>query len=308
MPEEPIFTAQEARVSSPPGARFVLTAADITIFKLIYQYRLVRLEHLCALTGRSGKRLHRRIFKLVRHRYLSVIKLPQQKHIYALAKRALPVLVEQGTADPEVLAKRIRIHELKELFLKHEMMVVDIHAVLSLATAGSGDLHLVDWQEGRKLHDYVSISDYDGLTRLPVRPDASFTLEDSRRPEGKNRSNFFLEADRSSENQARFRDKISAYWHYLEQGLYTKKFGPRAFRVVTVTMTRARAENLCVLATSFLPEGARKYFLFTSLQNFSIVDPASILGEIYLSPRRASSAGYPLVPVPGPSQTEAAGV
>ncbi len=32
---------------------------------------------------------------------------------------------------------RLRIHELKELFLKHEMMIVDIHVILALATRES---------------------------------------------------------------------------------------------------------------------------------------------------------------------------
>jgi hypothetical protein len=242
--------------------------------------------------------------KLVQNGYLTPIRLPQQKHIYGLGRRALSVLVEQGTADPEIFNQRLHTHELKEIFLRHEMMLVDIHSILSLA-GSTGDLKLCAWREGRDLYDSVSVSDHDGAHKLPIRPDAFFTLEDSRRPTGTNRAHFFLEADRSTATQTRFQNKIRAYWHYLGQGLHAKKFGIKSFRVITVTITHERAANLCTLAASMLPERARKYFLFTSLKNFSLETPASILGNVYLSPRTAEPyARYPLIPPPSTSQIE----
>jgi len=33
-----------------------------------------------------------------------------------------------------------------------------------------------------------------------------------------------VEADRSTTTQSRFTEKLLAYWHYLEQGLHTKKY------------------------------------------------------------------------------------
>jgi hypothetical protein len=286
---------------NPTG--FVLTVDDITIFKLIYEYRLLRLEHLHVLTGRSEKRLHRRIFKLLGNGFLTVIKLPQQKHIYGLGRKALPVLVEQGSADADLLTQRLRTHELKELFLKHEMMIVDLHVILAIAVKGIGtQLRPVDWREGRGLNDWVTIITHHGAVRLPIRPDAFFTLEDSRRPAAANRAHFFLEADRSTETQSRFTEKILAYWHYLEQGLHAKKFGIKNFRVLTVTITHERAGGLCVLAASVLPEGARKYFLFISLKHFSLADPTPVFSEIYLSPRSVGDR-FPLVPAPVTSQT-----
>ena len=99
-------------------------------------------------------------------RYLTSIRLPQQKHIYALGKEALPILVAQGIAPDDVLNERLRIHELKELFLKHEMMIVDFHVMLLLA--GKTDaLKLVGWQEGRELYDSVAVADQSGTGKLP---------------------------------------------------------------------------------------------------------------------------------------------
>jgi hypothetical protein len=178
------------------------------------------------------------------------------------------------------------------------MMIVDFHVMLALA--GKTDaLKLVGWREGRELYDSVTVADHAGVNKLPVRPDAFFTVEDSRRPAGANRANFFLEADRSTATQTRFRDKIRAYWHYLEQGLHTEKFQIKNFRVLTLTLTPARARNLCALAAALLPERARKYYLFTSIEHFSLEKPAPILENVYLSPRNCGGgATYPLVAPP----------
>ena len=296
---EDIKPEQEEELE-PGQAGFVLTAGDTEIFRLASEYRFLRREHFSKLTGRSPKRLHRRIHMLAERGYLASIRLPLQKHIYALGKAAISVLVEEGFASPELLTERLRTHELKPLFIKHEMMIVDIHVMLALASRGS-PIALVDWREGKGLHDSVTIADYGGAVRLPVRPDAFFILEDSRRPPGANRANYFLEADRSTTDQKRFQEKLKAYWHYLEQGLHTRKYNIKNFRMLTITLTPERAKNLCELAGSLLPDRAKKYFLFGSLKSFSIDDPTAILGDFFM--KASDPAGrYPLVLPPADSQ------
>ncbi|HUR44747.1 MAG TPA: replication-relaxation family protein [Candidatus Saccharimonadales bacterium] len=303
------YEIQDKAEESSSSSGFLLTSGDIDIFKLLYKFRFLRREHLSVLTGRSLKKMHGRLFKLVNAGYLTTIRLPQQKHIYGLAKRAQSVLVEQGSDNPELLSERVRIHELKELFLKHEMMIVDFHVILSLATRGS-PFRLVDWREGTELFDSVFFTDHSGLTRLAVRPDAFFILEDSRRPEGQNRTPVFLEADRSSANHTRFKDKIRGYWHYLAQGLHTIKYGIEHFRVLTMTVSDARAQNLSTLASSTLPAQARKYFFFAAQSNVSLSDPTPILGEIYFSARSAEThERHSLIPpLKQPLQNELPGV
>lgn len=286
-----------------PQRGFVLVDGDVEIFRLLYEYRLLRREHIAALTLRPYKRLHRRLLKLVQQGFLATIRLPQQKHIYSLGKRAVSVLVEHGAADDDLLLQRIRTHELKEFFLKHEMMIVDIHVMLALATRGSV-LALTAWREGRELYDSVQVAFHRGIEKLPIRPDAFWSLEDARRPTGRNTTHLFLEADRSTATQTRFQDKLRAYWHYLEQGMHVTKFGIKSFRVLTVTLTEERARNLCALACALLPEAARKYFLFTSIVHFSLDNPAPILGSVYRSPRDLTEdTRYPLVPAPAPSDS-----
>ena len=264
---------------------FRLTEDDVEILRLIYHYRFLTIRHLMALTKRSYVPIHRRVLGLTRQGFLSRIDRRWEAHIYAVGKRGVAVLVERGIAPIELLSWRPRHSELKELFLKHELMVVDFHVVLELATRAS-DIRLVKWQEeGPSIFDRVWVSENGSRRRLPVRPDALFVLEDSRRPTGQNKATFLLEADRSTTTHKRFGQKLRAYWEWFQKGLHREKFGVRKFRVVTVTLTRERAWNLCEAAAELLPSGrARQMFLFTSVQSFSLGNPGPIFGDVFIRP------------------------
>jgi hypothetical protein len=277
---------------------FAFVTGDLAILRAVYEFRFLRREHLSVLTGRDPKRVHRRLAKLVDHGMLTVTRLPQQKHIYSIGRSALPVLVTQGIISGNVSAQRLRASELKELFLKHEMLIVDHHVFLILAGKTSR-LRLVQWKEGKELFDSVVVRGSEGGKKLPVRPDAFFTLEDNRRDEEWNRFSFFLEIDRSTMPHKSFKEKILAYWHYREQGLHAKKWRIKGFRVLTVTLTDARARNLRDLAATILPERARKHFLFTSADNYGLSDPGPILRAIWLSAREGGQEGrHPLIAEP----------
>jgi hypothetical protein len=155
------------------SSRFVLTAGDIEILRLVFDHRFLRRDHLSLLVGRHAKRLHRRLFKLATRSYLSTIRMPQQKHIYGIARAGVQTLVEQGIAPADLLDDRIRTHELTELFLRHEMMIADTHVLLTLASRQNA-ARLCTWREGTELYDTVMAVDHKGTERLPVRPDAFF--------------------------------------------------------------------------------------------------------------------------------------
>jgi hypothetical protein len=185
----------------------------------------------------------------------------------------------------ELLDWRPRHNELKDLFLKHELMVVDLHSILELATRLS-EIRLVGWREGPSIFDRVAFSESGARRKSPVRPDALFTLLDPRRPEGRNTASYLLEADRSTTAHSRYRQKLLAFWHYFQQGCQTAKFGIKKFRVVIVTLTPARAWNLCEMAAKALPSSvAAQMFLFSSVDNFSLENPAGILDDIFIRPK-----------------------
>ena len=297
---EPIADVEPSCV--PPQKKgFAFVAGDVAILKLLHEFRFLRCEDIAVLAGRHQMSVYRRLSKLVEERYITVVRRPLQKHVYGLAKRALPVLVEEGSASAELLDGRFRTGELTDLFFKHEMMLVKLHVMLSLASRKpEAPLELDYWQEGKELWNTVSFVGTRGMTKLPFRPDAFFGLIDRRRP-GRQGGNFFLEADRSHEPHPVFGDKLLAYWHYHEQRLHTEQFDIPTFRVLTVTLTQLRADNLCrmtaALPPSVLPERARKFFLYTSLE--ALGDGAQIFGTVYHS-AQDPTMGKPLIPPPAP--------
>jgi hypothetical protein len=116
--------------------------------------------------------------------------------------------------------------------------------------------------EGKQLYDSVTFYENGKKKRLPVCPDAFFTIEKNGDP--KTRLSYALEADRGTTTRRTFADKIDAYWRFLEQNRQFKAYGVKWFRVVTFTLTDGRAESLSNLASKTLPAKFKKYFLFTS--------------------------------------------
>jgi len=287
----PVIDCGESR----PGFRLIPT--DIEMLRAVYDYRFLHIDHLSALMNRSYKKVHGRLFKLVQNRFLARIELPFQKHIYVIGREGIDVLVEEGIAPREAIECRLRHHELKEMFLKHQLMLVDLHCSLELACRGT-TLHLVTWREGKELWDTVVTWIDRKRVEVPVCPDAFFVLEDRARPDGRNRLSFFLEADRSTTTHKRFQQKLIAYRQYLVDGRHTEKFGIKTFRVVTFTLTEKRALGLSAAAREVLPPDARKHFLFATSEGISPRGPYAILSDIFMSPADEDTGGFRLRLIP----------
>ncbi|HMS10471.1 MAG TPA: replication-relaxation family protein [Pyrinomonadaceae bacterium] len=219
------------------------------------------------------------------------ITFTNQKHVYSIGTEGFKLLAYQGLIPFEDVPARLRTSELKPLFLSHTLLVTDIHAALILASRDS-EKRLADWREGRELYDSVTYYDAGRKKRLPVCPDAFFGIE--RNGDPKTRMSFALEADRGTTTRRTFEDKLSAYWRFLEQNRQTKAYGVKWFRVLTVTLTQARADGLAELAGHSIPDRFRKYFLFTSSEHFSIATPDTIYTPIYrVQPGKATVSLLP---------------
>lgn len=270
----------------------VVTDRDVDILKLIHDYRLLRIEQIVALTGRTYTRIHRRLKGLFDAGFLKRRELPQKKDIYYIARPGLAVLLSHGRVSDEQAERRSREHELKPATLDHEMMIADIHIALELATR-EGPMKITLWDEGEAIRDTFDVTDSGGTRRVTINPDALFRLKDTRRPESGNSRIFFLEADRSSmlivprEGSQRFRDKIERYCSWIDTGRPFKTYDVQTFRVVTVTLTRERRDNLSADTEAFLTDNGRikqnKFFLFGS-QNDTPADPQAILTPMFRRP------------------------
>jgi hypothetical protein len=273
----------------PLRKRLQVSPYDSQIFRHLFEHRMLRIDHLQLLTGRSYEALKHRLADLAGTGYVTCKRRPFQKHIFALARGAVAYLVEQGIAPKEVLADRIRHGELKDLFLDHFMMIVDFHVALAVAGRGA-DFTIATWRQGEELKDHVSLRQRGGSQRLCVWPDAFFIVEDTRSPARFHPAAFTYEAARQRQSR-RDRDKILGYLHYFQQGLHRKKYGVDTFRLITETLTKKRAQNLAKLAGELLPRPARKFYLFTSLEDFSPRKPETLLGPIAISAHDAKRRG-----------------
>ncbi len=261
-----------------------LQDSDRELLRYCHELRFATIDHLVALTGRLRQSLNVRILQLAAEKYLYRITFPNpnQKHIYTIGTEGFQYLAHQGIIPIEDVPERFRANELKPLFLNHTLFVSDIHATLLLASSNS-HLQLIEWQEGKGIYDDVTFYEDGRKVRLPVCPDGFFTLKNTSRPEPTNRLSFALEADRSTTTRRTFDDKLRAYCNYLEQKKQEKRFNVRWFRVVTITLTQARADSLRALARESVPDRLQKFFLFTSREYFSLDEPDYIYYEIYRS-------------------------
>jgi hypothetical protein len=154
-----------------------------------------------------------------------------------------------------------------------------------LLASRDSQLQLVEWREGKDIYDDVTFYENGRKIRLPVCPDGFFSIANTARPAPNNRLAFALEADRSTTTRRTFNDKMRAYCQYLEQNRQENFFGVKWFRVLTVTLTKARADSLAELAAETVPDRLKKFFLFVSRENFSLDNPQSIYEPIYRTPK-----------------------
>lgn len=249
--------------------------ADLDLLRLCHELRFCTIDHLTALTGRHRQALNLRLQTLIREKYVyrTAFPNPNQKHVYSLGTQGFRHLAYAGVIRLTDVPARLRTSELKPFFLDHTLLVTDIHATLILASRDS-EKRLADWREGRELYDSVTFYENARKKRLPVCPDAFFSLE--RKGDAKARTAFALEADRGTTTHRTFDAKLRGYWHFLEQHRQRKAYQTEWFRVLTITLTQERADRLSKLAETVLPSKIAKYFSFISRQHFSLDDPTPI--------------------------------
>jgi len=264
---------------------FQLSEKDIYILMALYRFGLMTVEHLIWLTGRYQQNLNERLLKLKERQYVCRRRNnPFEEYVYAVGPKSAPNLTSLGLGDNRLINLQIRrLRELKPLFIPHALLVTKIHLILELACEASSTKNLREWREGRQLYDSATIR--NRIKPLPVRPDAFFSL-DYGTSESAERRYFFLEADRGTTTNITFQKKIQAYSAYYKQSLFMKKYDvpTRAFRVITITESEERAENLCKASKEILQKDTNNFYYFTPISNFSLDEPASIFQKVFTSP------------------------
>lgn len=266
------------RSKTPP--KFRISDIDLKILQDLGDYRFLDARQILALHKEANARTLQRRLQLLFHagfldrpsQQFSYIQ-PSSHIIYALAKKGAKLIFSDRRAEAN-WAKNNK--SAKPLFLQHALMVSSLRVVLTLALKRLRQSKLLNWQE-ENLSDKV----YCGGERLPVSPDAFFTIEDKG-----DLLHYFLEADRSTMSQDRFFKKMLAYWQYWSEEKQKDKFNISKFRVLTLTISQERKDNLrAITKRAGDNKQGSEMFLFACEKDYNLDKPDSVLKPIWLSPK-----------------------
>ena len=289
MVETKSYRPRFVRSKKQDAPVFRVQERDIEILQLLADYRFLETPQILALTGRGYRNLQRRLQYMF---HAGLVDRPPRQQDYLWAPR--PMVYALGDKGADLLAERLQVERGKVAwqeknrqvglpFVDHTLMTSNFRATLTLATKAARGVELVDWRQGTELTDRVQV---DGEW-FPIVPDGFFTLKvgDKKSPV----RHFFLESDRSTMDHKRFFRKVFGYWQWYKSGGHTQKLGIPHFRVLTLTISEQRRDNLRVLTRGADDrKKGSEMFLFACEKDFSLEDPATILGSIAQCPKDAT--------------------
>lgn len=269
-------------IRNPEHKPFRIQPKDLQLLKLLADYRFLTTYQILALQPRGIRNLRRRLQFMfhsglvdrppMQHHYLQ----PQGPIVYGLGKKGADLLAEKLEMQRGKIDWQAKNREARFPYIEHTLMISNFRATLFLALRHTKNTDLITWRQGPEIKAFVLL---DGQ-RVAVIPDGFFSIEQDGR-----QSHFFLEVDRSTMSQRRLLRKMQAYWQWWKDGGHLKSLGIPRFRVLTLTVSEKRKENLRKLARD---ADERKQgspmFLFACEKQFSLGKPQSILRPIWQSP------------------------
>lgn len=229
-------------------------------------------------TGRT--RVNDRLSPLFHHGYLYRRELPASPEVrnraflYMLDRRGAEYLADQWDCDLGGLDWQPEHNEVKDLFVRHFLETVDVRVSLTLSAQRHGCM-VEEWLDEptlRKHHtkDAVTIrGPQGGSTRVSVVPDAYCRVVQGNDEDSEHVHHCFIELDRASEpglrtdqDQRSWSQKVQAINAYVESGKYYERYNAHGLKVLCVTTTDRRVENLQRITEA---AGGKNRFWFTTL-------------------------------------------
>lgn len=277
-----------------PGFR--LTTRDREIVQAVYACRALSTPQIEALffappgelVAASSTRCHQRLKLLYHHGFLdrreqfASITEGRRPLVYFLAERGAELVAEQRGLASERLDWRPRHNAVGQQHLEHLLETNNVRVAITLGA----ELHswmIPVWLDDRALKssqgkDYVSITGpRGGRRRVAIVPDGYFMLDILKPKKG----HFFLEVDRRTEtissrawSRRDWVRRTQAYLSYYRSGAFTKRYGARNLRVLTVTTGEQRLASMKSAAER---AGGSSLFWFTTFEHAT--DPQQVLTE-----------------------------
>jgi hypothetical protein len=267
----------------------VITERDLDIVAAVLRYRFSPTSELSRLVGGNEDVNVKRLRKLWEWGYVNRFAFPgirtHSEFIYYLdSAKPLNLLIQHRRVNeirPQ-MAEDVRLNReadyagavirgqhMKLGFLQHALMISRLHFMLEMASRNShGQVNLAYWHQGAELRGNKAVvpqitsrrlegtneyiwEEHDHRTeRLPVEPDALFTLRFAGAPGDGRLVHFCYEADRGSMPMADMLKKLRAYHHFIKRHQNHKgAFGVHPIRAVLIETTdEPRARKLMELA------------------------------------------------------------
>jgi hypothetical protein len=318
--------------------RGLITDRDLDLIEAILRYRFSPTSSLVRLVGGNEDVTLRRLRRLwekglINRWAFPGIRTHSEFHYYLDSREPVDLLIAHGriTEPYPAMLEEIRSNREKNYadaaargqhmqlgFLQHSLMISRMHFMLEMGCRQPGGTRQLEaWCQGGQLagnkvevpkikssrrgNDYFW-EESDQTERLPVEPDAMFTLRFPDRPEGQQLTHFFFEADRGTMNTTDMLKKLRAYFHFIKrQQRHRETFGVHPIRAVLIeTTNESRARKLMELVHHPLLRGQDKrvgLFWFTISPLFSDATPKGNGGSDRVFPRYLQSPATLFTPI-----------
>jgi len=268
-----------------------LTERDKVILLSLYKYRFLSTDHLQALTDTHSRwGMNKRLRLLYDHKYID--KPKAQRALFSHAEKR-PTIYALGNKGADTLAHQFNIpmpqsvywteknRRVREKHIEHTLGISDFMVSVEMACKQAGNIRLMDRDEilarspeQTKRVEYpfrwkTNILHGGQRHDIAIVPDYIFGLHYEDKPEGKNRSFFFVEIDRGTMpivrrdiKQTSFLRKMQSYEDSWNRKLPKQRFDINAFRVLTLTTSNDRIQTMVEAYKTELNQVPAGVFLF----------------------------------------------
>jgi hypothetical protein len=228
---------------------FRLTDRDCRIVKAVNDCVVLRTDQVQTLEFNSASPTYERLEKLFHYEYLNrhfitqVASAPaSSKLVYSITPLSATLLANvYGYSDTDINYPGRAVSNWQTL--QPILAVNDFRVHLMRASREHEGFELVRWipeKEFRAHPDFVYVkASQEKTKKKPVYPDGYAVLNT---PLGEAR--FFVEIDSGTEGLEQFRSQIEIYQAYMLSGQYEERFESKALRIVIVTNSEKRLQNL----------------------------------------------------------------
>ena len=290
------YRPRRVRSGTPPP--FQLTERDVEIVRLVARHRFLNSRHIWRLVGGSAKNINNRLKMLFEHRVLDRPPIQFDTYrlgggtsplVYALADKGAQLLLGSAEgADGKRISWAHKNNSARRPFLQHTLATADFAVALQLSVSGRDDVELIDGDElmsgfpaktqaqNKPYRLNVPVIYHTGRIDIGVEPDYAFSLY---LPKARRRAFFLVEIDcgtmpvaRRDLRQSSILRKLQAYQTMWKSKAHQTHFGWRNFRVLFVTTSQERVENMIAATNAQALTKGSPLFLYSDKHSLYNLD------------------------------------